>query len=270
MMQAHLAASNTKLTIKPVQHASPTADTPAPARLAGRSSSIDDADARIGPNAILRIREALEHQSRDSPDIATDITGAEAVFAAAGLQHYLRDPPDAMVPEDHVTALQDALRASLCADDARTINQDAGARTARYLLTHRIPKPAQWIMRMLPAAASARFLISAIGHHSWTFAGSGHFASQPNGKGINFSIQHCPYCRGNEPRAKPSREPNTDPDLETCSSHAPARSATPQCSYVASTFETLFRVLVHSDSVVTEVACEALGDEACLFEARWP
>jgi divinyl protochlorophyllide a 8-vinyl-reductase len=43
----------------------------------------------------------------------------------------------------------------------------------------------------------------------------------------------------------------------------------PLCDFYAGTFERLFRVLVHPDTVVTETACQATGDASCLFEARW-
>jgi divinyl protochlorophyllide a 8-vinyl-reductase len=43
----------------------------------------------------------------------------------------------------------------------------------------------------------------------------------------------------------------------------------PGCDYYAGTLERLFQVLVHPSTRVVEVACEARGASACVFEFRW-
>jgi divinyl protochlorophyllide a 8-vinyl-reductase len=43
----------------------------------------------------------------------------------------------------------------------------------------------------------------------------------------------------------------------------------PACGYYAATFEGLFAALVHRRARVVEVACEAQGAPACVFEVRW-
>ncbi|MEM8876265.1 MAG: bacteriochlorophyll 4-vinyl reductase [Pseudomonadota bacterium] len=218
--------------------------------------------ARIGPNAILRVAEALNVETVASTQ--TDETGIDlvrTVFGAAKLEHHLESPPQDMVPEDDVVALQDALWRLLGNERADMVNCDAGQRTARYLLNHRIPRPAQWLMKILPAPLAARILMSSIGHHAWTFAGSGSFSWQGERAGMTFRIADCPYCRGscNHGRAAVGVE----------TQNARSAEARPTCSYVAATFEYLFRVLVQRTTVVKETACQGHGAPACEFEIRW-
>lgn len=187
--------------------------------------------ARIGPNAITRIAEAL------------GVEQARRVFAHAGLAAYLEAPPSTMVDEREVIALHTALHAKLGERRARHVTRQAGERTARYLLAHRIPRPAQHLLRALPAPLAARLLVRAIAAHAWTFAGSGRFRAQA-GHPVVLTITDNPLCRG-------------------------VRSAVPHCDYYAAVFETLFRELVHASSVVIETTCEARGDAACAFELSW-
>jgi divinyl protochlorophyllide a 8-vinyl-reductase len=192
--------------------------------------------ARIGPNAITRVAEALRPLGGDS--------AVRRVFGRAGLAAYVDTPPQAMVDEAEVTALHAAMRAELGADTARQVAADAGRRTADYLLAHRIPSFAQRLLRALPAGLAARLLLRAIGAHAWTFAGSGHFCGRPMRGGMQLQIQHNPLCRGQ-------------------------RSAAPACDFYTAVFQRLFTVLVHPRAQATEQACEARGDPACVFEIRW-
>jgi divinyl protochlorophyllide a 8-vinyl-reductase len=190
---------------------------------------------RIGPNAITRVAEALG-PARAAP-----------VFRHAGLAAYLDSPPQAMVDEREVIALHAALRSDLGEAEARRVSADAGRRTAAYLLAHRIPAPAQVVLKVLPAGLAARALLKAIGGHAWTFAGSGRFSAEiASGRGqpVVLTIQNNPLCRG-------------------------VHSAEPACDYYLAVFEVLFRTLVHRGATVTETACEACGDPACVFEIRW-
>ncbi len=187
---------------------------------------------RIGPNAILRVAEALQRRGC-----------ADEVFGAAGLAHHLARPPDAMVDEDDARRLHAALRSTLGPREAEQVAREAGEATAAYLLAHRIPKPVQALLRRLPAPLAARVLLAAITRHAWTFAGSGSFEARP-GRPAVLTIRHNPLCRG-------------------------LASDTPACAYYAATFERLFRVLVQRGSVVTETRCEARGDASCRFEIRW-
>ena len=190
---------------------------------------------RIGPNAITRVAEVLRERLGEA--------AARRLFGRAGLLPYLTQPPQAMVDEAEVTRLRQVLREGLGPTQSRQVAREAGTRTALYLLAHRIPRPAQAVLKRLPPALAARALLSAIGGHSWTFAGSGSFKSQA-GHPVVLSITHNPMCRG-------------------------ATLVEPGCDFYAATFEHLFRVLVHPSATVVETHCEACGEPMCRFEVRW-
>lgn len=191
---------------------------------------------RIGPNAITRFAEALEARC------GAGMTAR--VFAHAGLTHHLRCPPEAMVAEGDVVALHRAARALLPPEVLETVARDAGERTARYLLAHRIPSAVQRLLRLLPPALAARVLARAIARHAWTFAGSGRFRIE-RGPPLAFVIADGPLGQG----------------LQT---------TVPACGYFAATFEGLFRELIHPEARVAETACQAAGAPACVFTATWP
>ena len=189
----------------------------------------------IGPNAIIRVAEALR-----------DVMGEDAtqsIFARAHLEPHLASPPTEMVPEADVGALQSALFAGLEEDEARKIGFDAGLRTGDYLLANRIPKPVQAILKILPPSLASRILLGAIKQNSWTFAGTGEF-KVTNGRPVIVSIAHCPLCRGRH-------------------------GAHPQCDFYAGTFQRLFQVLVSRNAFVREISCEATGGSSCAFEIAW-
>lgn len=190
---------------------------------------------RIGPNAILQVMASVA-AIKGRPAL-------EMLFAAAGMRHYLDHRPQDMVSQADVALLQLELRTVFGSDSARDISWDAGLRTGDYLLAHRIPKLAQRILKFLPAGLAARILAKAIARHSWTFAGTGTFSYRP-GRPFVFSIQHNPIC---------SR----------------IKSDKPVCDYYAATFERIFRAIVHPNACVKEIACEAAGDPACVFELSW-
>jgi divinyl protochlorophyllide a 8-vinyl-reductase len=191
--------------------------------------------ARIGPNAITRVAEAL----CAGPGEAT----ARRVFAAAGIAHHLQAPPEAMVDERDVTRLATALRDLLPDAEARCIARAAGTATGGYLLARRIPRPAQLVLQAMPAFVAGPLLLAAIRRHAWTFAGSGAFTAN-SGLPVQLAIAGSPMCRGTQAEA-------------------------PVCDYYAATFERLFRALVHPHATVVETACEACGADACRFEVRW-
>jgi divinyl protochlorophyllide a 8-vinyl-reductase len=190
---------------------------------------------RIGPNAITRVGEALQHQ------LGAPI--AERLFAQAGLSPYLGAPPQRMVDEGEAGRLHAVMRRELGPRVSAEVSREAGVATAEYLLARRIPMAVQVLLRGLPAPLAARLLLAAIHRHAWTFAGSGRFEAVA-GRPTRLTIQDNPLCRGQ-------------------SSEGPA------CAYYASTFEHLFRRLVHRRSRIEEVACEAAGADACVFEIRW-
>ena len=193
-----------------------------------------DQPARIGPNAILRVIEAL--------GAGPDAAATAPIFAQAGLSHYLETPPTEMVDEREVTALHQALRDILGIKQARQIGADAGRRTGDYLLANRIPRPVQRLLKLLPRALAARVLLKAIEKNSWTFAGGARFSTQA-GRPTRFILDGSRVCRDTS-------------------------SPLPLCDFYGATFERLFRELVDPEVRVVEVQCQAMGNPTCVFEVR--
>jgi divinyl protochlorophyllide a 8-vinyl-reductase len=190
-------------------------------------------DGRIGPNAILQTFDEL---------VATiGPTRAEALLHAA-TGRTAATLPLRMVDEAEVNAFAQHVLHDL-GPLGHGILREAGHRTARYLLAHRIPKPAQLVIRALPPRAGLALLLSAIGRHSWTFAGSGDFAYRMDDTPW-VRVIRCPMCRG---------------------LHAMA----PTCDFYAGTFEGLMRALIARSAHVVETECEATGGSSCRFELRW-
>lgn len=190
---------------------------------------------RIGPNAIIRVAEVLP--------ALLGAAGTQALFEAAGLAAYLRTPPQDMVDEAEVARLHAVLRQRLGSAVAGQVAWQAGQRTADYLLAHRIPKPVQALLKILPAALAARVLLAAIRRNAWTFAGSGEFGARA-GRPCVLTIRDNPLCRG-------------------------VSSGAPACDFYCATFERLFQVLVQPRCQAVQTACEARGDACCRFELRW-
>jgi len=190
---------------------------------------------RIGPNAVIRLAEAL--------DAVESKAVTRKLFIAAGLEPYVLAPPQAMVPEEEVTVLHRHLRNDLGPGRAASVSWLAGQRTADYLLANRIPKAVQRLLKLLPRRLAAFILLKAIGNHAWTFAGSSHFTWKM-GRPITLTFEDCPLCRWD-------------------------RAAQPCCSYYSATFEQLFRELINPDTAVTETQCIATGASACRFEISY-
>jgi divinyl protochlorophyllide a 8-vinyl-reductase len=190
--------------------------------------------ARIGPNAIVCTLEAV--RERIGPP------AADHLLRCAELDAYRDGRPTAMVPEIDVSLLYCALRAQLGEADAEAVARDAGYKTARYILAHRIPAPAQVALRLLPPRLSAPLLLWAIGRHTWTFAGSASVAFA-TGPPVRIELTGCVICRG-------------------VVGHAAC------CVYYAAAFEGLFRALVSARAAATEIACAAQGAKGCVFEIR--
>lgn len=183
---------------------------------------------RIGPNAILQMLPVLERVSGRE--------GALSMLRRAGLA----DLPDgtAMIPERDAARLHQWLRRTM-GDEARPMAREAGIGTARYILAHRIPQPAQRLLRVLPVPMAARALSRAITRHAWTFAGSGAFRARGPWR---FEIADNPIVRGEQ-------------------------SAACLCHWHAAVFGTLYRALVHPGCTCREIVCCAQpGRGACVFE----
>ena len=183
--------------------------------------------ARIGPNAILQHLPVLD-----------DAIGERLRSALLHRAGVAEPPADAgMLPEDEVARLHHAVRLFL-PDRAPDIQRAAGLATGDYILAHRIPRLAKWLIRVLPAPLGARLLALAITKHAWTFAGSGAFRVLGYG---------------------PLRVEIRDNPLAQQAAEAPI------CHWHAAVFERLFDALVWPDVHVVEEHCTAMGAPACIF-----
>lgn len=191
--------------------------------------------ARIGPNAITRMTEALVAEIGEAP--------TARLYARAGLTRYLSHPPEEMVDERDVIALHRLVRDSLGRERAADVSAVAGRLTGDYLLANRIPRSVQTMLHLMPRRLASSTLLGAISRNAWTFVGSGTFAATTDARGASITITDCPLCRD-------------------------ARATEPICRYYAATFERLFQTLVHPRTTVTETQCRATGDRACVFEVR--
>lgn len=187
------------------------------------------AEARIGPNAILQLVDVLER--RGLGDLCARVLNRAGVA---------RPPPDAsMLPQEDCAAVHRALR-QLRPDEADPILRAAGLATGDYILAHRIPRPAQVVLRLLPGRVAAPLLSTAIARHAWTFAGTGRFEVVGR-RPLVFSVHDNPLIAG-------------------------WQADRPQCIWHAAVFERLFSRLVWPGVTVRETACCACGDPACRFE----
>ncbi|MBU6372318.1 MAG: bacteriochlorophyll 4-vinyl reductase [Alphaproteobacteria bacterium] len=184
------------------------------------------AEPRIGPNAVTQLAAVLEN--------AWGRETADAVFADANLLAYRTTPPSQMVPQSHAAALHRALYQALPQGEAEALAFEAGARTADYLLAHRIPKPAQALMRLAPPRLAAAMLLQLMAAHAWTFAGSGEVRVRA-GKVCRLEIVANPL-------------------------------ATAPCEWHRGVFQRLFGELVRAPIRVRETACTGAGAPACVFE----
>lgn len=187
------------------------------------------AEARIGPNAITQLVAVL--------DRVEGRRVRSAVMAEAGVA--VPDPDLGMIREGEAAAVHQALRVVL-PERAEGLLRLAGLATGSYILTHRIPTAAQWVIRALPAPLGARLLAGAIARHSWTFAGSGTFRIA-GWHPLTFEVVRNPLVAG-------------------------LRADHALCHWHAAVFERLFARLVWKGCVVREVACIAAGDPVCRFE----
>jgi divinyl protochlorophyllide a 8-vinyl-reductase len=192
--------------------------------------------ALIGPNAIIRLAEAVTalHGERDT----------EALFCDAKMERHLREPPTTMVDEREVIALHRAGRKRFGHPVFAGIARLAGELTGDYILANRIPRPAQRLLKVLPAAIAARVLVRAIRAHAWTFVGSGRFRFEPRQGGLRLIIEDSPLAR----------DEHTDQPL---------------CDYYSATFQRIFCALVSPQTRVRESSCAAMGTAHCAFDVRF-
>jgi divinyl protochlorophyllide a 8-vinyl-reductase len=122
--------------------------------------------ALIGPNAVLQTVAAMEARLGRTETRAI-LDDAQIAALPSG---------EAMIPEAHALRLHRwlALHQPL---GSFAVAEDAGARTADYIIAHRIPRHAAWLLRRLPAPLAAPLLMMAIRKHAWTFIGAGAFTA---------------------------------------------------------------------------------------------
>lgn len=188
------------------------------------------AGGRIGPNAILQLAGVLVAEG--------GLPLRDRVLAAAGVA---LPPPDAgMWPEAECRAVHLAVR-RLLPRQADRILWRAGLATGDYILAHRIPRPAQALLKRLPAPLARRLLAMAIARNAWTFAGSGRFRVVGH-RPLTFEISGNPLAVGGWQG--------------------------PSCRWHVGVFERLFGALTRGGVTVTEVACTATEAPACRFVLR--
>lgn len=135
------------------------------ARLHARRKPGAPKPAMIGPNAVLKTVEVMEERLGHT-ETAAILADARITRLPSG-EH--------MIPE--IEALR--LHRWLALHDPMgglVIAEEAGARTADYIIANRIPRAACWLLRRLPAPQAAPLLMAAIRKHAWTFVGAGAFA----------------------------------------------------------------------------------------------
>lgn len=190
--------------------------------------------ARIGPNAIIQVTHVLEERfGRETADrLLSEATG-----------YHLDTLPGAMIPEREALALTHHVMGYCGEAQATLVLREAGLRTGDYLLANRIPRAAQWIMRLLPKRAGLGLLLKTMSAHAWTFAGSGTFTVQRTGAAVELCFHQCAMCRE-------------------------LHSDGPVCDFYAGTFERLIRTIVSPAARVHEVECQAQGGRHCRFVVR--
>ncbi len=120
--------------------------------------------ALIGPNAVLKTVEVMGERLGHA-ETAAILTDAQIARLPSG-EH--------MIPE--IEALR--LHRWLALHDpmgAFVIAEEAGTRTANYIIANRIPRPVCWLLHHLPPMLAAPLLMAAIRKHAWTFVGAGAF-----------------------------------------------------------------------------------------------
>lgn len=123
--------------------------------------------ALIGPNAVLQAVAVMEER----------LGHAETSAILADAQITRLPSGEHMIPE--IEALR--LHRWLALHDpmgALEIAEEAGARTADYIIAHRIPRAAGWLLRHCPARLAAPLLMAAVRKHAWTFIGAGTFTPE--------------------------------------------------------------------------------------------
>lgn len=186
---------------------------------------------RVGPNAILQTRTAL--------DVLCGHVKRVEIFDRAGLGWLSRRDLEDLVHTRAVNALNASVLLSLAPDNAETVMAHAGELTANYIIENRIPAPVQTLLKIVPRSIGTKLLLKAIERNAWTFAGSCEVVI---GDGI-VSIYDNPICLG--------------------------RLGYSGCVWHRAVFTRLFHCLISEKIVVEEIECIGKGGDACVFEIRF-
>lgn len=184
----------------------------------------------IGPNAILQLLPVIERLG--GPERVTQMLANAGVIEIPDGQH--------MIAEEQAARLHRQLRIEEPVQ-AAALATEAGRGTADYILAHRIPRPVQLLLKLLPPDLAARLLSRAIARHAWTFAGSGKFrVIDP----WTFEITRNPLIRGE-------------------------RSEACLCHWHVAVFQRLYQELVARHAVCLETVCAAQVSSVCRFKLRF-
>lgn len=179
--------------------------------------------AQIGPNSVVQLSNALYALA---PDLA------HTIFARAHAEPLLTAPPSVMIDERIPKALFDALYEAVGPLAARAIAEDAGRRTADYIIENRIPRFAQILLGALPRRLAVPILLRAIQRAAWTFVGSGRC-------GVN--MRPAVITIANNPLTMPG------------------------CAWHCAVFSRLFQQLIDENTLVQHTACCKAGEPHCSF-----
>lgn len=191
----------------------------------------------IGPNAVIQIAEALRGGGH--------MRDLDKLFDHADCREWLKAPPAHMIDETRVAHLHHVVRMHYREPESSRLLDDAGTRTADYIIAHRVPALLRAILPLLPLGLAVRLLTQAILKHAWTFVGSGsvHAQIRESGKGwiVELTITANPLA---------------------CHEH----SGHAICAWHKGVFTRLYSKLVSSNTLAHELFCCAQGRSACDFQ----
>jgi len=195
-----------------------------------RDATLEAAQARIGPNAVLQTLAAAEA-----------LEGRATAARIRTLAALPEDWSEGLIPEAWFLSTLRATRATLPTPRADAVLREAGTRTAAYVAEHRIPRAFRALLRTLPARVALPMLLTAFARHAWTFAGRGRFSVEGAYPGA-IRLEDAPTCRERAPT----------PDALTG-------------GYYEAAFEALLS-LAAPGVRVREIACASQGKPACIFQ----
>ena len=204
--------------------------TRAPGAAESAPAAAPSVTGKIGPNALIQTVRVLQGQA--SPDEVA------AVLHACGLERLLAEMPATMVDEQEFFDLADTLAAQRGVTETLAILREAGRLTGDYLLAHRIPRPFQRLLHLLPRRAAMKLLMTAIRKHAWTFVGSGDFT----------------YTLGRRPQL-----------TIACSSNVTSAV----CGFYGGTFERLFQTLVDAEAQVEMITTPPIVRTYCVYRVLY-